>query len=274
MAKKKKVADQMSGRVTGSIPAKVAFNKKPLPARPVQTKPAYGTYDPSLDQQERAASRGLGYLLADTQKAGERATVDYGIARGDIETQTGRSLADLLRNRAQAGEDYRKQLSDLSQSYKRLANNQAQRAAAAGVQGGAAAQAAQKRAANETADRAPIDTNYARNMDASRTAEARLGEDRESALGKLLVDYSRGSEDRTSELEKAQAENRFYGLDINELRVDQAKQMNALPVTRADEVVDPVTGRKKKRVQVGRRVGSPSVPRTSFNGLRTPKRYL
>jgi hypothetical protein len=49
--------------------------KVKAPTDKPNTRPAYGTYDPILDQQERSANRGLGYLTQDTNRDIGRATV-------------------------------------------------------------------------------------------------------------------------------------------------------------------------------------------------------
>ena len=191
-------------------------------------RPPPGSYDPSIDAQERATGRGLSDLIGDTYRGNERATSDFTLGMGDIgrqradlqadyqratargsedygenvsdlERDYGRGQADLLTNRAQTGEDYQKSLSDLTRQYTRLANNQGQQARQRGVttrEGGFAAQAARKRAENQGLDRAPLDTNFNRAMQASQLSESRLSEDRGESLSDLLRGHQRDTDDR------------------------------------------------------------------------------
>ena len=270
-------------------------------APPGPTKPAYGSYDPALDQGERAANRGLIDLLADISTGNERALSDYGLnrediqlqldrnlqdtglARGDYERDYGRgitdlrtnrsragedfqgSLGDLLKSRERGGEDYRTAMAGLDRSYERLGSSQTQAQGKAGVSsGGALAQAMAKRQANQALDREPVDTNYRRfNEDSARgegqlrqnfdrfnqdsaLQEGRMGEDRGVAMsrfdlgdtraradtgrafGGLGLNLQRGFEDRTVQGTRAERENVFYGQDVNETRIDQAKQAGML----------------------------------------------
>jgi hypothetical protein len=203
--------------------------------------PPAGYYDTGLDQQQRAATRGLDYLLQDIGKQGERNTVDYGLATGQapgaadqgvgVAGQYNRSLADLLQARQRGMQDAGRQIQTLNQSYSRLGNSQRQQEAAAGVMGGAEIQAAQKRAANQQQDRSVIDQGVTRFLQDSGTAETRLGQDKTNSLGQLLVNYSRGGEDLQSQGDRAKAENLFYGQDINQLKVQQAKENGWVPET-------------------------------------------
>jgi hypothetical protein len=239
--------------------------KVKAPADKPNTRPAYGTYDPILDQQERSANRGLGYLTQDTQKTLERATTDYGLGQGQINENADRSLADLLKSRERGTQDYGQQTADLGQNYGRLANTQKQQANAAGVLGGAIEQARQKRATNQAHDQSGIDQNYNRFLEDSRTSEGRVGADRTSQLGQLLLGYQRTGEDAQSGLTRAQAENVFYGQDINELRVDQAKQAGLLPTSKSSgsqhPSVVPPKPKKRKRRPVISDGGSPAIGR-------------
>jgi hypothetical protein len=133
------------------------------------------------------------------------------------------------------------------------------------VLGGAIEQARQKRAANQTQDQAGIDQNYSRFMDDSRTSETRLGQDRTNALGSLLKDYGRTTGDLGDALKRAQGENVFYGQDINELRIDQAKQAGKLPTSpktggSQHPSVIPPKPKKRKRPVISDG-GSPAIGR-------------
>lgn len=233
----------------------MAKNKPRKP--PKKVRPAYGTYDPILDQQERSATRGLGYLTQDTEKGLERATVDFGIGQGQIQQGEKRSLGDLLTARSRATEDYGTQTKDLGRNYSRLGNTQRQQAQAAGVLGGAIEQSRLKRQVNQAHDQSGIDQNYNRFLTDSTQTEGRIKEDTQSQLGQLLLGYQRTGEDAESGLTRAQAENVFYGQDINELRVDQAKMAGLLPPPDPK----PKPKKKKKRRPVISDGGSPGIGR-------------
>lgn len=177
--------------------------------------PPAGSYDPNLDAQKRAETRGYENTLDDLDQAGEYAGIDLGIAKDSagisktrnledytsaksgVERSSGRSLTDLLTNRTRGGEDYKTSLSNLQRTYDRLGTAQGEQARKAGAEatGGAFAQAARKRAANQALDKSPIDLAYNRFMADSGTAETRLGEDKQTSLDDLLRGYTRGDQD-------------------------------------------------------------------------------
>lgn len=239
--------------------------------RQIQTSPPPGTYDPAIDAQVGQANRGLGDLLSDyvrdygepgtalggragedyaTGKAGVQRSLDWG--NEDIGTTADRSLADLQRNRARAGEDYNSNVEGLHRNYAQLGSAQTQTARAAGVQrGGALAQALTKRTSNEALDRKPIDTSFARFGQDSAQAEGRLGEDRTRATNRLALgaatDFKaldtsllRGTEDAATQLARGGRENAAFGLDANAQRFYQANIPLPLPAE------TPVPKKKKK----------------------------
>lgn len=153
-----------------------------------------GSYDIGLDFQEQAARRGLQDLI------GPQGDITWG--KTYAESDRGTALADLARQRTELSQDYetgkanvetgyQRTLADLltqqqgiERGYQILGNRQAQTARAAGVAyGGAREQAAQKRAANQAIDIAPI-----------TVARTRAGEDRQNSLDSLLREYTRGGE--------------------------------------------------------------------------------
>ncbi len=305
MAKKKPtpITGDLLKNFKGGFPVQPA--KLPDP-----TQPDYGTYDPTLDQQERSASRGLADLLADLSKQGERGLADYGLSREDIARaqaqsqedlaaqrsdyarSTGRSLADLLTARGRGQEDYSTSVQGVDRSqargsedygtaneargrnYQSLGNRQTQGAAKAGVAtGGALAQALAKRDANRAIEQKAADTQFGRfnedvgvqrqglktNLDRfltdSSKNEGRIGEDstiqgqrfdqqgnriNEAAgrsQGSLALQLGRSFEDMGTQGTRAERENTIYGQDLNEVRVDQAKQSGLLPDPVAPQVV-------------------------------------
>jgi len=250
--------------------------------------PPPGTYDPGLDAQERATNRGLSDLIADigadtgvnrvrantdwlTQQAqlnqsGQRNEADYTLGTSRAEQSFGRSLADLLTQRAQGGEDYQSNVSALQRNYATLGNNQNQAARAAGAMTGSGAQlqAARKREANQAIDRAPIDTAYQRFMSGSQLAEQRLGEDKANTLQDLLNGISRSREDLSTagqqlnlgyerqntdwdtQLSRAGRETGQFGIDTAAARAAQATQMGWKPGTLT--TLNPPKKKKPKTV--------------------------
>jgi hypothetical protein len=220
--------------------------------------PPLGYYDPNLDAQQRAETRAFENTTDDigtaTGRAGAdlaigtsrygtektRAGQDYGTAVQGVERDAGRSLSDLILQRGRSGEDYQKTLGDLQRNYQTLANTQgeATRKAGAEATGGAYAQSARKRAANQALDQAPIDTAYQRFTADSQTAEGRLGEDKANSLASLLQGYNRANDDLdwnqgsaalgyerqtgdlSTQLQRASDEHTAFGQDI-----DTARQM-------------------------------------------------
>lgn len=206
--------------------------KKPeKPRNTVPMLPPYGSYDPALDQQERSATRGLGYLIDDIRLANERGLEDLDIGEKGIERGRGRSLADLMTARTRAQQDARTQTEGLQRDYTRLGNSQQQAAAASGNLGGAIAQARRKRAANQAVDQSSIDTNLSRFLADNTLSTGRLNEDADIGLEGLHLDFNRGFDDRRIQGTRATDENRIFGLDINETRIDQAKQAGLLPAS-------------------------------------------
>lgn len=172
------------------------------------TRPPAGTYDPALDSQGRAASRGLLDLTQDTDTQNQRALSDLITGKENLTRQKNEGLADLLRQRQ-----------GLDRSYGQLGNQQLQGARAAGVSGGGAlVQAARKRAANEAWDTQPI-----------ATAETRLKDQTDRQIAAMGLDFQRGGEDRTTALTRAQRENTFFGADLGEQKLYQAKAGGYVP---------------------------------------------
>jgi hypothetical protein len=199
--------------------AKPKAKPKPKTKKPLGTpNPPPNTYDPILDSQLGASTRGLRDLIADIgpdtgtlrvraqddlgtglaelKQAGTRAGEDRATGEKNIQTGYGRNLSDLLTARARGGEDYQTSVAGLQRDFANLGTQQAGQQRKAGVAlGGAAEQAARKRAANEALQRAPIDTAYRRFTDDSASTEGRLGDDRTNAIDALNLAYKRGTED-------------------------------------------------------------------------------
>lgn len=235
--------------------------------------PPPGTYDPGLDASERATNRGLGDLIADIgadtgvnrvrgttdwlgqtaqlNQQGLRNEADYATGVNRTEQASGRSLADLLTQRQQGGEDYQANVGTLQRNYATMGNNQNQAARAAGAMTGSGAQlqGARKREANQAIERAPLDTAYQRFQSGSQLAEQRLGEDKANTLADLLegigrsrqdlstagqqldLGYGRQNTDWDTQLTRAGREAGQFGIDTAAARSAQATQMGWKPGT-------------------------------------------
>lgn len=219
------------------------------------TSPPPGSYDPSIDAQIGQSSRGLQDLLGSYitnfgepgTALGGRAGADLATGQGriaeqlangsqDLNTTSGRTLADLLTASTRAGEDHTTQVADLGRQYARLGDAQRQSAESAGVGGGGAlAQALAKRTENEAHDQAPIDTAFSRSAADNASQVARTNEDTATGLSRLqtgaseqgadlVTNASRQSQDALTGLLSAQRENTNFGLDANNQKLFQANQ--------------------------------------------------
>jgi uncharacterized protein YheU (UPF0270 family) len=215
---------------------------------PVNTDPPAGFYDPALDAQQRAGNRGLSQFGEDTALADSRASSDYILGQQQLQTQSGRSLQDLLREHTRFGEDtsksttregqdYGSQIENLQRSFQRLGQSQAQAATSRGLGGGALRAAMKARESNQAIQRKPLDTAHTRfGEDVSQataregadygTNTARVNEDLSTGLGSLGLDYGRGVADRSTALSRAGLENVAFGQDIGAQKLYQAGQAN------------------------------------------------
>jgi hypothetical protein len=210
---------------------------------PTLIAPPPGSYDPNLDATERASGRGLDDLADDTSYEKTKNLSDYQIGLGGIDTASGRSLSELLTARQRGGEDYGASIAGVQRNYKNLGDQQAGAQRKAGVSlGGAVAQAAAKRAANEALDRAPIDTAYKRFTDDSTQAQTRLGEDTKTQKEALGLQYSRADDPLTNQLARAQREYGFFQQDTAAARQFQANQLGYDPQFAPPPKVKGVSG--------------------------------
>lgn len=233
----------------GSAPhAPVASTNPPgdptvKPWSPWSSSPPTGTYDPALDAAVGAAGRGLGDLQSDVEKQNQRDTVDYGLQREDITRSRDQQLSDLNLGLTRGGEDYGRNVALLDRAYRSTANRQQQQMNAYGVlSGGAALQAAQKRAANEAIDRQPLDTGFSRLQADTATGVKRTTDNADLALGKLALMMAppdaqnpmggRSFQDRTTHLTRAERENSQFGIDTEAQKAFQAAGTGWDPGTR------------------------------------------
>jgi hypothetical protein len=261
------------------------FQPPPIPA---------GYYDPALDAQRGAASRGLTNTEEDIGLAGRRAGEDYGLdpndptygysQRGQIDLGYNRDTADLAQARTYEGQDYERNVQLLTRQYQQQGRQQGEQARRYGVtSGGIALLSAAKRNENQAIDRQGIDTAHTRAVTGFDTQGHRLDEDHTNALGRVETDYNRGVGDRGTALGRAQTEDRFYGLDVDAERNYQATQAQyQAPTGPANEHVLPdgrhvqdvrqgafmITYDQNGRVVSRRRVGSSTV--THHSGVTGP----
>lgn len=237
MAKPKKPVKPGSPKKPASAtkkPPKAGPGKPPpkpspwTPFTPAITPPP-GSYDPSLDSQLAAGNRGLVDLGVDTDKANERTTTDWLTAQGRLEGARSRGLADLLRERTWTGQDFARRRDDLQRNYTQLGRRQAEQQRAAGTEGGAYAASRAKREENQGRDTAQIDQAQNRFNEDITTRKQRFTQGIDEQLGDLSSGYRRTGEDRGLGLARAQREQGFFGLDVDQAKWYQAKQTGYTP---------------------------------------------
>ena len=228
--------------------------------------PPSSYYDPALTATREASSRGLSDLLIDTERdrgyndadwaaaqgqiaqGRTRAGEDYDEQNEDVNRSSGRSLSDLVLAKTRGQEDYTRNLSGLQRNYDRVRDAQRQQQAQAGVQrGGAAAQAAAKRGANQAWEKTDIDTAKGRSDVDIDTQSQRVAEDRDESLSDIVRNRTRTgqdydvqslqanqSRDRSNELlgttaSRAGREDTALGIATAQQKVNQAIQNNWKP---------------------------------------------
>lgn len=185
--------------------ATLAAGNSPFhPFKPYQAPnvPA-GYYDPALDSQRQAASRGLDYTEQDTATTGRRAQEDY---------TTG--SADITRNRGYETADYGHNVAMLTRQYQQLGRQQSESARQHGItSGGLALLSAAKRQENQGIAQGELDTAHTRAQTGFDVAQTGLD-----------TSYNRGVADRGTAITRARAEDTFYGTDVNAQKLYQAQQ--------------------------------------------------
>lgn len=243
------------------VPGRAPYQPPPIPS---------GFYDPALDAQRNAASRGLNYLQQDVGLAGRRAQEDLGYETGqinlgadrglqDLTLGRDRSMADLSRDRGYENVDYGRNVEALTRNYGQLGRRQAEQSRRYGVtSSGIALLSAAKRNENMGLERRDLDTGHERAQTGYQTAldrsaedwtigSGRIGEDRASALGRAGTLYDRGVGDRGTQLARAQGEDAFYGLDIGEQKSYQARQAGYEAPLGPDQYEYDARGRRVRR---------------------------
>lgn len=196
----------------------VAATKKAKPKgftpTPAPVAPA-GTYDPALDAQQRAAQRGAGYQVQDTERDRERLDTAYKVGVDQSNTQRGWSLADQLtgKTRTQADltkghgrgkvdlataltrsrEDTRRLSDDLSRNIGELGDAQTGKiASGAFADAGSIRAAAGKRGETQAREQGNIDQSQQRFESDNSLAGSRLDEDYSSGIARSDEDYNTG----------------------------------------------------------------------------------
>lgn len=159
--------------------------------------------------------RERGYALTDLSQNLGRGQQDIGFERADLGTEFTRTLGDIAQARTRGEEDFQRAIGNLDRSYSQMAERQADSIAAAGAAGGGAtAQSARKRAANQAYERVDIDTSAQRQREDLARSESEAREDFGSAESRLGVAESRLGEDYSTGRERTLEEART-GLQRN-----------------------------------------------------------
>lgn len=209
------------------------FTPTPAPLAPA------GTYDPGLDAQRRAASRGLLYTQQDAERDNERASTAYTAGVEQSDTQRNWSLADLLtgKNRTQADlttghdrgkvdlatalgrsrEDTGRLSEDLNRGFKELGAGQTAKASSgAFVDTGSIQAAGGARKENQTREQGVIDQGQQRFEQDNTLAGGRLDQDFGTGMSRSNEDFSSNTSRTNTQFDwqKAGLANDYqYGVD-------------------------------------------------------------
>lgn len=189
----------------------------------------------------RSYSRGV----FDTRTDLSRGLEDIGVRRAGVETNFTRDLQDLALADQRGAEDRDRAIASLQRKYTVMAESQAEAAASAGVtRGGFVQQSANKRAANQSIEQAPIDISRARQAADIVTRRGRLSADHSTdvaaldrATGRLTSDsglaLSRLGQDRHRSLRRT---NQDYTQQVADARRNEARaaRQRALELSRAE----------------------------------------
>lgn len=217
-------------RAASGVPTKGVDRPQPFKPPPI---PA-GYYDPALDAQRQAATRGLDYGEQDIGLAGRRAQEDYG-------TQN----TQLLHQKQYADQDYTHNVQMLTRQFAQLGRQQGEQARQYGVTSpGLALLSAAKRQENQGIAQGELDTTY-----------LRRGRELADAQTALDTDYNRGVADRGTGLSRARSEDLFYGLDIGAQKNYQAQQAGYVAPTSGRIPAAPINPfLRRRRALIGKGV--------------------
>lgn len=190
----------------------------------VPTSAPPGSFDPALKAAGENADQGYlwageDYALGNQQRINNLyGDPTYGTA-GDLGSIQHRAQTQL--DSANLSHDRNTQ--DLVRSFQNLALSQADQQAKAGVdQGGAVAQAAGKRAANQGQTQGRLDTDW-------RTLVGQIGYGRDQALGGAQQSFDRANNSASTEFQRAGVTNGLYNQQLNAEKVYAAQQAGLLP---------------------------------------------
>lgn len=211
-------------------PGDAPWQPPPIPA---------GAYNPIRDIELAAGKRGVGNTLEDIATRSARDESNLLLSEGDVHRQEDQQTQD--RDRA---------LAQIAQSFTRLGVRQGEQANTAGVlRGGALLQSAAKRAGNEVRAREPVQTNYARQIEADQRQ-----------LGQLVLQRQRDAEDLGTQGSRAEREQGQFGIDTETLKGREAAENGYYSPT---GVVPRTTTQRGGFV----RVGMPLRPQRRGRGL-------
>lgn len=195
-----------------------------------------GSYDPAYKAQQDNANIGFGYAAQDYGTQQARTANDYAQAQGYLGQDRTSALADLLTARTRGQQDATTATTDLSRNYGNLATAQAGQQRAAGVgEGGALAQAMQKRQANQGVDQSRIDTSLGRLLQDNTTATDRTNQSYDRQGAALDTSYFRGNTDLNTNFSRAGQMNDAFNRQSNTEQLYIAGQNGGLPVRPSNE---------------------------------------
>lgn len=185
-----------------------------------------GYFDPALDDQRGAASRGLLYTEQDVGSQGRYATEDLGYERTGLQRTYDRSREQNAAAVGQVNEDYNTNVAALQRSFQQLGRGQGEQQRRYGVTagGGVALLAANKRNENQAIEQKGLDTTKARSLNELERLDRFSREDYVSGGDRLTQLYDRGVAGRGDTLSRARSEDVFYGLGVDSQKQYQAQQ--------------------------------------------------
>ena len=173
-------------RVTGSWPQPRSLSHVSAPWR--QTPIPAGYYNPTLDTEVGESERGAADATQEALTALTRGNSDYTLSKGEFQRKQQEGDTEIGRTRSIDEQNTAQALRRLGLSYSRLGTSQEEQQNAAGVlTGGAALQAASKRAANQTEQEQPIKQTEQRSLEDLSTKQRQLDEGTSRSLGNLAL---------------------------------------------------------------------------------------
>lgn len=218
-------------------------------------RPAPGFYGVELDQQGRAATRGLAQTLQDLGTAGSRAETQLALDKDTLDRRFERGTHDLALSDTRNREDFTTAMGNIARGFQRQASGQRQSASAAGLAGpgGALLAAARARAVNQGIAEQPVRQSFDRANYDNSVSRARLGEDTSLARTELERQFGMGAADRGQAGQRATDENTMFQLDIGQQRFQQAGQMGYIAPPRPRNEFTDAQGQPYRVIRQGKR---------------------